>query len=80
MNLDYLYTQALEEDMIEDLKIIQPDGSRACVNWELKGHGYHIDHPQEVRYLTDEELLESARIEVKKLGKRVREKPFKLPQ
>lgn len=26
----------------EDLGIYQPDGSKACINWELAGQGYQI--------------------------------------
>ncbi len=31
-----------EETLIEDRQIINPDGSRACVAWELRGKGYRI--------------------------------------
>jgi hypothetical protein len=30
----------------EDLAIVQPDGSRACVGWELAGQGYQIIDPK----------------------------------
>jgi hypothetical protein len=29
----------------EDLLIEQPDGSSACLNWELKGRGFQIFNP-----------------------------------
>lgn len=31
-----------ESGLEEDLLIEQPDGTRACLNWELKGQGYLI--------------------------------------
>ena len=31
-----------ESELEEDLLIEQPDGSRACLNWELRGQGYQI--------------------------------------
>jgi len=31
-----------EDDRIEDRMIIQPDGSRACISYELAGRGYQI--------------------------------------
>jgi hypothetical protein len=31
-----------ENSLEEDLLIEQPDGSRACLNWELRGQGYQI--------------------------------------
>lgn len=43
----------------EDLLILQPDGTRACVGWELK-KGYHLYKPKKKKELSDKELLESA--------------------
>lgn len=34
--------RTLDGEPIEDLSIIQPDGSRACVNWELNNGGFQI--------------------------------------
>ena len=46
--------------MIEDMQILQPDGSRACYNWETpewtvidfnscrNKHDYSLDHPAHV--------------------------------
>lgn len=31
-----------EADLPEDLMIEQPDGTRACMNWELRDKGYSI--------------------------------------
>ncbi|PIO07199.1 hypothetical protein COU59_03595 [Candidatus Pacearchaeota archaeon CG10_big_fil_rev_8_21_14_0_10_34_12] len=45
----------------EDLLMLQPDGTRACVGWELI-NGFHlvdISFEQE-RVLSDQELLKSA--------------------
>ena len=32
-----------DDELNEDLGMVQPDGSRACVNYELSGQGFHID-------------------------------------
>jgi len=34
--------RTLDDEPLEDLRIIQPDGSRACVNWELDPRGFQI--------------------------------------
>jgi len=34
--------RTLDGEPIEDLSIIQPDGSRACANWELEGKGFQL--------------------------------------
>lgn len=34
--------RSVDGEPIEDLGIIQPDGSRACVNWELNSSGFQI--------------------------------------
>ena len=39
LNLDIMED---EDDRIEDRMIIQPDGSRTCISYELAGRGYHI--------------------------------------
>jgi hypothetical protein len=45
----------------EDLIIYQPDGTRACLNWELRGKGYSLlDLNKKEKELSDKELLESA--------------------
>lgn len=31
-----------EETLREDRQIINPDGSRACILWELRGKGYSV--------------------------------------
>jgi len=31
-----------EEGLPEDLRIIQPDGSRACISYELAGQGFSL--------------------------------------
>jgi transcription antitermination factor NusA-like protein len=31
-----------EEGLPEDLRIIQPDGSRACISYELAGRGFSL--------------------------------------
>lgn len=50
-----------EEELPEDLGIIQPDGSRACINWELRGKGYSlVNQDEKVKSLSDEELLKDA--------------------
>ena len=30
------------EEPEEDLLIYQPDGTKACLNWELAGQGFHV--------------------------------------
>lgn len=50
----------------EDLLINQPDGTKACVGWELN-RGYHLTKPKKYREISDEELLASAH---KNLGKK----------
>ncbi len=34
-----------EEGIHEDLQILQPDGSRACISYELSGRGYQLIDP-----------------------------------
>lgn len=34
--------RTLEDEPFEDLSILQPDGSRACVNWELDANGFQL--------------------------------------
>jgi hypothetical protein len=43
-SLDYALSQEFSknDDLAEDRSIIQPDGSRACLLWELSGKGYHV--------------------------------------
>lgn len=53
-----------EENLNEDLLIIQPDGTRACLNWELSGNGYHLDNLKKIKKLSDKELLKSAKREL----------------
>jgi hypothetical protein len=31
-----------ENELYEDLTILHPDGSRSCVNYELRGKGFHL--------------------------------------
>jgi len=68
MDLNYLLAiePESEENLVEDLLIIQPDGTRACLNWELRGKGYHIDNLKETKQLSDEELLKSAKRDLNK--------------
>ncbi len=62
-----------KQNLKEDLLILQPDGTRACVNWELRGKGYHlIDLNKKNKELTDEELLRDAYKELEKFQKRNR--------
>ncbi len=50
----------------EDLLILQPDGTRACVGWELT-RGFHlVDTSKETKELSDKELLKSAYRELRK--------------
>ena len=44
-----------EEATPEDRSILQPDGSRACVNWELRG-GYSFRKPKTTKQLDAEDL------------------------
>jgi len=46
-----------EEDLVEDLLILQPDGTRVCVGWELENNGFSIDSFKKVKKLSDDELL-----------------------
>lgn len=39
-----------EETLEEDRQILNPDGSRACVLWELRGNGYSIVNQNEDPY------------------------------
>ncbi|MBR9683528.1 GNAT family N-acetyltransferase [Candidatus Woesearchaeota archaeon] len=42
------YTGKMKEPS-EDRSIIQPDGSRACYNWECKGNGFnHLQNPEKL--------------------------------
>jgi|APSaa5957512622_1039677.scaffolds.fasta_scaffold90264_1 hypothetical protein len=44
-SLDYTLAQTFadeEDNLAEDRSIIQPDGSRACLLWELSRKGYHV--------------------------------------
>jgi hypothetical protein len=34
--------KSLDDEPLEDLSILQPDGSRACANWELDENGYQV--------------------------------------
>jgi hypothetical protein len=34
-----------DDNLTEDLGMIQPDGSRACVDFELRGRGYSLVDP-----------------------------------
>ncbi|MEI7718656.1 MAG: hypothetical protein WCI72_02220 [archaeon] len=34
--------RSVDGEPIEDLSIIQPDGSRACANWELDARGFQL--------------------------------------
>jgi hypothetical protein len=43
----------------EDLQMLQPDGSRACVGWELN-KGFHLYKPKKEKELSNDELLKSA--------------------
>lgn len=57
-----------EHNLEEDLMIIQPDGTRACLNWELRGKGYQIltqNYEKKLEEMSDEELLKSAYSELK---------------
>jgi hypothetical protein len=66
-----------EEELPEDLAILQPDRSRACVNWELRGKGYSLVNQDETeKRLSDEELLKDAykQVGISYKGKKIREK------
>jgi hypothetical protein len=43
-DLQYMLNKeySLDEEPKEDLLINQPDGTQACLNWELAGRGFHI--------------------------------------
>jgi len=34
--------RTLDDEPFEDLSILQPDGSRACANWELDENGFQL--------------------------------------
>jgi hypothetical protein len=40
----------IEGDPIEDRQILNPDGSRACILWELRGNRYSLVNPNEDPY------------------------------
>ncbi len=62
-----------EENLEEDLLIHQPDGTRACINWELRDKGYHIvNQNSKKRELTNEELLKDAYKKLEEYQKRNR--------
>lgn len=52
-----------EVNLEEDLLIDQGDGTKACLNWELRGRGYSILNEREYE-ISDEELLKSAQKEL----------------
>jgi hypothetical protein len=47
--LQRILAERKEEEPEEDLLILQPDGSRACLNWELKGQGFQVIDPNNRR-------------------------------
>jgi hypothetical protein len=67
--LEYLLGNApqSEDNLEEDLLIQQPDGSRACLNWELRGKGYHLVNEFNEKYyeLSGKELLDDAYLKLK---------------
>ena len=66
MDLGYL----AEDDLVEDLSVIQLDGTKVCYNWDFKGKGYHKIFLKRERKLTDEELLSSAQRDLERYWKR----------
>ena len=56
-------TPESEVNLEEDLLIDQGDGTRACLNWELRGKGYSILKERNYE-ISDEELLKSAQKEL----------------
>ena len=53
--------EILEEELPEDMMILQPDGSRACINWELRDKGFSlVNQDKTKKCLSDEELLKDA--------------------
>jgi len=68
--LDYLLSKpSKKQEPEEDLLIHQPDGTRSCLNWELRGKGYHMVNDSEVKNyseISDEELLKEAYRDLKK--------------
>ena len=72
-DLEYLLGKApfSEVGLDEDLLILQPDGSRACLNWEIRGKGYHLDSERRYGELSGEELLKDAYLEIEGKGYKV---------
>jgi phosphatidate phosphatase PAH1 len=69
--LEYLLDnpETSEQNLDEDLLIEQPDGTKACLNWELRNGGFQLTKPnyeKPLNEMTDKELLESAYKELKK--------------
>ena len=52
----------------EDLMIEQPDGTKACLNWELRGKGYQLGEQayKNPDKMSDAELLKDAYKELSK--------------
>ena len=62
-----------EENLEEDLLIQQPDGTRSCINWELRGRGYHLlNQNKKEKELTNEELLKDAYKELQRYQRKNR--------
>ncbi len=61
-----------EQGLEEDLLIEQPDGTKACLNWELRSGNYRLlkeKYQKSIKEMTDEELLQSAYKELNKYNK-----------
>jgi len=73
-HLDYLLSKPSESsNPEEDLLINQPDGTKACLNWELRGKGFHmVDQSRDMKEIKnyegmgDNELLKDAYKELQK--------------
>ncbi|HKL23452.1 MAG TPA: hypothetical protein VJ895_01750 [Candidatus Nanoarchaeia archaeon] len=72
--LEYLLDnpETSEQNLDEDLLIEQPDGTKACLNWELRTGGFQLkktNYEKLLNEMTNDELLESAYKELKKYRK-----------
>ncbi|MCK4997617.1 hypothetical protein KAS08_04905 [Candidatus Pacearchaeota archaeon] len=56
--------EEINETLPEDLGIVRNDGYRSCINWELRGKGFHVESEQTYETLSDKELLTSAYLEI----------------
>ena len=50
LNKDIFIESHAYSDREEDLGIIQNDGSRSCIGWELAGRGFSVIDPASEKY------------------------------